>query len=149
MLCLSGSKNPATCNQSWIISRFSKSFYLQIYANLTPAVTHSLSETANHWQVKVCEKRGLSVVSLDWLMEVASSGKYFTPRPSQYIFLGNATRAGDAGLDSFGDRQVSGSHHTVCLLYCQIIYVNFYLIAFVMVFWLISIIARREYSGWK
>ena len=76
---------------------------LQMYMNMTPSVTHYLSESSSHYQVAIRVKKNYDVLALDWLLEVADTGKLIQPLPRHYIFLTKETRNQNPALDQFGD----------------------------------------------
>ena len=82
---------------------------MQMYANPTAAVTHHLTYNPKDWQVNASIKRGSSVLSLDWLMEIAASNKFSQPKPRHYIFLSVPDRHQNPNMDNLGDLYASAT----------------------------------------
>ena len=74
-----------------------------MYMNMAPAVTHFLSESPTHYQVAIRVKKNYDVLTLDWLLDVASSGRLIPAAPHHYWFLTKETRNQDPALDRCGD----------------------------------------------
>ena len=74
-----------------------------MYMNMTPAVTHFLSESPTHYQVSIRMKKNYDVLTFDWLLDVAKAEKMIPACPRHYIFLTKETRNQKAGFDRCGD----------------------------------------------
>lgn len=75
----------------------------QMYMNMTPSVTHFLSESATHYQVGIRIKKNYDVLTLDWLLDVAEQGRLVTPSPHHYIYMTKESRDHNPAVDRFGD----------------------------------------------
>ena len=76
---------------------------VQMYMNMTPSVTHYLSESPSHYQVAIRAQKNYDVLTLDWLLDTAEAGRLITPSPRHYIFVTKETRSQSPGLDRYGD----------------------------------------------
>lgn len=86
-----------------IPTAISSVYRLQLYMNMTPSVTHYLTEKADHWQVGIRIKRNYDVLTLDWLLDVHDAGRLIQPQPHHYIFMSNESRDHKPFVDCFGD----------------------------------------------